>query len=227
MPSKAGLPRDGKKLSFVHVKKHRGEKLYCSGCCSPCGSSWKNVTATFYPKTPYCSSFSVHLLCLLLETSSIFFKDRCFTNHVAWSVCSCWELSVPLKPSTKVLLNNGICPLPDGCADRSGKRLGLAGSQEGRWAARVNALVMRRRSMGSAPGGAGLAQQLQTGLRGAGPNFPRPKIISDLKGQVSCYLMPPKKKKKVCVLIKFVYFSHYSFKQLLGQMFCFMKMPLF
>lgn len=123
------------------------------------------------------------------------FSSRTDALSSTWhDPCSCWEIFMPLKPSTKVLLNNGICPLPDGCADRSGKRLGLAGSQAGKWAARVNALVTSRQRVGSTPGRAGLAQQLQTSLRGDGPNFQRPKIISDLKGQVSRYLMPPKKR---------------------------------
>ena len=102
------------------------------------------------------------------------------------------ELLMPLDPSTKVLLNNGICPLPDDCSDRSGKRLGLAGSHAGRWAARVNALVTNRHRVGSAPGRGRLGQQPHTGLRGHSPSFQRPKIIPELKGHASHYLMQPK-----------------------------------
>lgn len=66
-------------------------------------------------------------------------------------LCSWWETLLSLDPSTKVLLNNGICPMPDVCSDKSGKHLGLAGSHASRWAARVNTLVMSKQREGSTP----------------------------------------------------------------------------
>lgn len=123
-------------------------------------------------------SYRPYPRCLRRETAS--FASRTGALPTTWQgLCSWWELLKPLHPSTKVLLNNGICPLPDGCSDRSGKCLGLAGSRAGRWAARVNALVTSRQIAGSTPGRASLAQQLHAGLRGHGPSFQRPKIISD------------------------------------------------
>lgn len=151
-------------------------------------------------KTPWHKPTPRHCIPLSFSSYACYLRQTAFSSRTdalptTWhGLCSCWELFMPLKLSTKVLLNNGICPLPDGCADRSGKRLGLADSQAGKWAARVNALVTSRQRVGSTPGRAGLAQQLQTGLRGDGPNFQRPKIISDLKGQVPRYLMLPNKR---------------------------------
>lgn len=190
MLSSVRLPRD-EKLSFVQGKKHSGEKLNCSRCCSLLPGAAEKMPQ-HHPTPRHCIPLHFSYISCCLRQAA--FSSRTDALPTTWhGLCSCWELFVPLKPSTKALLNNGTCPLPDGCTDRSGKRLGLAGSQAGRSAARVNALVTSRQRVGSTPGRAGLAQQLQTGLRGGGPNFQRPKIISDVKDQVSVYFGLPKK----------------------------------
>lgn len=153
------------------------------GAAHPLGASEKRPRHHPTPRhcISLCLSYRPYARCLRKETAA--FASRTGALPTMRQGLRCWwELLAAPDPSTKVLLNNGICPLPDGCSDRSGKRSVLAGSHAGRWAARVDAPVMSRQRAGSTPGRARLAQQLHTGLRGDGPIFQRPKIIPDLKG---------------------------------------------
>lgn len=78
-----------------------------------------------HPTPRHCSSLSLtyrpyaHAHCLRQETAAFASRTGALPT-TKQSLCSWWEFLMPLDPSTKVLLNNSICPLPDGYSDRSG-----------------------------------------------------------------------------------------------------------
>lgn len=84
--------------------------------------------APSHPEALYSSPLVMRTMhCLRQETEAI--SSRTGASLTSWQgLHSWWELLTPLEPYTEVLLDNNICPLPDGCSVRSGKSLHLAGS---------------------------------------------------------------------------------------------------
>lgn len=80
--------------------------------------------APSHPEALYSSPLVMRTMhCLRQETEA--FTSRTGASVTAWQVLhSWWELLSPLEPYTEVLLDNSICPLPDGCSVRKVSALG-------------------------------------------------------------------------------------------------------
>lgn len=136
---------------LCRVRSTEERNSIAQGAALPVRAAKKNAMAPSHPKTLYSSSFCIHILCLLPETGSIFFKDRCFTNHVAWSVlllgafhapkaiyqstCESWHLPPSRWLSRQVRKAFGLGWFPGRQVSSQGKCAGdeQAGSRQCSW----------------------------------------------------------------------------------------------